>query len=150
MEIKPARYQKIIMWIWICFLMLALPILFLQGIFGRYGDRYSEVVSWFLPNIMPSLSLITGGIVITKQRTRGAPAEANRYIILITIILSVLYCLLLLSIILLSPFSHISPIRLMKQANYLLAPFQSVVNFFLLTLLYQVNRGAADSAGGGK
>jgi hypothetical protein len=141
MAAKTTQYQKIIMWIWIGCLLIILPILFLQGIFGRYGNRYSEVISWFLPNILPSLSLLTGGMIITGRNNRNPLAEANRYIILITICTSTLYCLLLFSIVLFAPFSRLSPIALMKQGNYMLAPLQSVVNFFLFTFLYQINRG---------
>jgi hypothetical protein len=93
MAAKTAQYQKIIMWIWIALLIVVLPILFLQGIFGRYGDHYGEMISWFLPNIRPSLSLLTGGMVITGRNTPSRLAEAHRYIILITICTSILYCL---------------------------------------------------------
>jgi hypothetical protein len=141
MAAKTTRYQKIIMWIWIGFLIVVITILFLQGLFGRYGDRYGEVISWFLPNILPSLSILTGGIVITGRNNPNRLAEAHRYIILITICTSILYCLLLICVVIFAPFARLSPITLMKQGNFLFAPLQSVVNFFLLTYLYQINRG---------
>jgi hypothetical protein len=48
------------------FLFLFL-LLFVQTLFGKYGDKYSEIFGWLIPLTVPTLSLMVGVMVADKK-----------------------------------------------------------------------------------
>lgn len=102
-------------------------ILLIQTIFGRYGERASDAWSWFLPTIMPTLSLVIGVMVMEAIGRKGRSVAVDPFLFRLTFGISAAYMLAVLSIFLLQPFSNIPPFELMNQANFWLGPFQGLV-----------------------
>lgn len=102
-------------------------ILIVQSILGKYGEGAAEAWSWFLPTLVPTLSLIVGVLVMdalkkgVKQRTVGA------FLFNLSFWLSGFYLLTLGLTIFLQPFSEMGALELMKVSNLWIAPIQGLV-----------------------
>jgi hypothetical protein len=102
-------------------------ILIPQTIFKHYGEKAGEAWSWFLPMIMPTLSLIIGVLVWDfLDKTIEVPG-ADGFMYRLSAIFSILYLLALGLTFFLSPFSPWTPLELMKQSSLYLGPFQGLV-----------------------
>lgn len=134
MDICKKRFAKL----WFICGGLIFVIVVLQSIFGKYTDRSNEVWEWFLPTIIPSLSLILGVLVIDSKSQTHAKIKVDKFLFNLSFYLSLSYLLLVSLTILLSPFveSIITPIDLMKKSNLWLAPFQGLVSGSLGAFFY--------------
>lgn len=132
--------------IWLGGAGLVFLILVVQSLVGRYGPQSEDAWAWYLPTVMPTLSLIIG-VLATDFRvaasaaaaattTTGTPAaspDANilpvaaRGLLWLGVALSVFYLLLVAVTILAQPFLQgVSPIELMHRSNLWLGPLQGL------------------------
>jgi hypothetical protein len=104
-------------------------LLLAQTMFGRYGDKVKEAWAWLLPTILPTLSLITSGIVISGPMGKSLETKTvDRFAFRLSLMLSIFYLVTVSLTFLLSPFSPVPPLELMKLSNLWLAPFQGLVS----------------------
>jgi hypothetical protein len=101
-------------------------LLILQTIFKHYGDRAGDVWSWFLPMIMPTLSLIIG-VLVWDGLGQSTQTRADSFVYWFAGGLSLVYLIALGLTFFLSPFSPWTPLELMKQSSLYLGPFQGLV-----------------------
>jgi hypothetical protein len=102
-------------------------LLIFQTIFKHYGERASDAWSWFLPTILPTLSLIIAVLVWDALQKAIDPGRIDRFMYRLTCVLSVLYLVAVGLTFFLSPFSPWTPLELMKQSSLYLGPFQGLV-----------------------
>ena len=102
-------------------------VLLLQTIFGRYGERSSDAWSWFLPTIMPTLSLAIGVLAMDAFGKDIRVMEVDAFLFKLTFGISSAYLVAVLLLFLLQPFTTVSPFELMNQSNLWLGPFQGLV-----------------------
>jgi hypothetical protein len=102
-------------------------LVFLQTIFGRYGEKTNEVWGWILPTVMPTLSLAIGVVVIDAIGRSVRVPRIDSFLFWLTCGLSTAYLLAVLLLFLLQPFTIVPPLQLMQQSNFWLAPFQGLV-----------------------
>jgi len=125
LTIKQCRRRLAVIW------FIGSAILFLlliaQTIFKHYGDRATAVWSWFLPMIMPTLSLIIGVLVWDAQDKAPGRGHADRFLYRLAAILSASYLLILSLTFFLSPFVPWTPLELMAQSSLYMGPFQGLV-----------------------
>jgi len=104
-------------------------LLLTQTIFGRYGDKAKDAWAWLLPTIVPSLSMIMTGIVISGPLGKSLETKTvDRFAFRLSLVFSIFYLITVSLTILLSPFSELPPLELMKLSNLWLAPFQGLVS----------------------
>ncbi|WP_456425770.1 hypothetical protein [Rhodocaloribacter sp.] len=121
------RAQKRLATLWFVAAGLLFSLLLLQTFFGRYGDQTREAWSWFLPTIMPSLSLIAG-VVASDALGRSDPkATVDPFAFRVAFLLSAAYLVIVSLTLLLSPFSPIPQLELMALSNLWLGPLQGLV-----------------------
>ncbi|MEI7694660.1 MAG: hypothetical protein WCI64_03290 [Chlorobium sp.] len=100
---------------------------------GPYLDRVSDAWGWFLPNVMPTLSLMVG--VAVKEFTAVADDQrvVDSFLFNLSLWLSVGYFTLLMASISLQPlFSpNVAPLDFLKQSNLWLGPMQGIVTLAL-------------------
>ncbi|WP_417377926.1 hypothetical protein [Gimesia sp.] len=100
-------------------------VLVIQAILGRYGNHVDDVFSWFIPTVVPTLSMILGVVGATafgpldKRQVRLSFYELAKWV-------SLAYIGVLLATIILQPFSPISAIELYKLSNFWLGPIQGL------------------------
>jgi hypothetical protein len=128
MRISMSKCKKRLAILWFFSSIFLFLILFFQTIFGRFDSRSNEAWSWFLPTIMPTLSLIIGVMVMDTLGKGIEIKRADMFFFRLTYLLSVAYILIVASTILIQPFSTMPLLDLMKQSNLWLGPFQGLVS----------------------
>lgn len=102
-------------------------VVYLQMIFGRYGDKVGDVWSWVLPTILPTLSLAIGVLVMDALGKGAKVARIDQFLYRLTFSLSCAYLIAVLLLFLLQPLSEVPALQLMQQSNFWLGPFQGLV-----------------------
>lgn len=90
-------------------------------------DHMTELWSWFLPNVMPTLSLIVSILIASSSSRSNAQAIADIFIYRMTAVLSVLYLLAVMTTFLAKPFSPLSFQAILRLSHLWLAPLQGLV-----------------------
>ena len=133
--------------IWLGGAGLVFLILVVQSLVGRYGSQSEAAWAWYLPTVMPTLSLIIGVLAtdfrVAATANAAAAASSNatatiatdakilpvsaRGLLWLGVGLSVFYLLLVAVTILAQPFlQDVSPIELMHRSNLWLGPLQGL------------------------
>ncbi len=104
-------------------------VLMVQTLLGHYGDKAKEAWAWFMPTIVPTLSLITSGVVISGPLGKSLETETvDQFSYRLSLVLSIFYLIVVSLTILITPFSATPPLELMKLSNLWLAPIQGIVS----------------------
>jgi hypothetical protein len=110
-----------------------------QSLTGYYEPRTEDAWGWFLPTVMPTLSLIVAALVADYRKHavsgQDAPKQPVGPLFWLGAGLSVFYLLLVALSILLQPLlQETSPLTLMQRSNLWLGPLQglcvAVLGFF--------------------
>lgn len=104
-----------------------LLLLAIQTLLGKYNSQEQEVWGWFLPNIMPTLSLIVSVFVVDAKRTNGPKETIDRFYFRFVYGLSLVYLMMLATTILIEPFTAYPPLELMTLSSIWLGAFQGLV-----------------------
>ena len=118
--------------VWLGGAGLVFALLVVQSLVGRYGDDTQAAWAWYLPTVMPTLSLIIGVLASDFRAAPMEPAakpqvEPPRGLLWLAMGLSVFYLLLVATTILVQPFLQaVSPIELMHRSNLWLGPLQGL------------------------
>jgi heme/copper-type cytochrome/quinol oxidase subunit 3 len=123
--------QKRLALLWFIFSGILFFIILFQSILGKYHGAESEVWSWFLPNILPTLSLITSVLVIGEIRyKKSKPKTVDNFVFKLSFFLSTLYLLTIIITVLATATasSSFTSLALLKKSQLWLAPFQGLVS----------------------
>ena len=122
--IVDARMQLSRLWfLWAFFLS---TVLILQSILGHFTDQVKEVWSWYIPTIVPTLSLMIGVLGASALGTEEESRIVRRGFFNITYWISAGYLLILTVTVILEPLTPMKTIELYLTSNYWLSPFQSL------------------------
>jgi len=127
MRIPIVKAQKRLAIVWLAGSGILFILLLLQTIFGRYGDKVDEAWAWLLPTFMPVLSLIIGVLIADNLGEGSENKTVDRFLLRLSLLLSIMYLIVVSLTILMSPFSEFTPLELMRISNLWLAPFQGLV-----------------------
>ena len=101
--------------------------LIVQSLAGTYGSSVNEVWAWFLPTVLPTVSLITAVLAADALGQTFESKKVDQFFYRLAIILSVAYLLAVGSTVFVSPLVAVTPLTLMKTSNLYLGPFQGVL-----------------------
>ena len=113
--------------VWFVGAGIIFAIVLLQSVFGRYAEHTTDAWSWFLPTVMPALSLIIGVLVADAMRGTICDRRIDPFMFRLTFSLSIAYFVIVLATILLQPFAPGPPLALLAMSNLWLGPFQGLV-----------------------
>ena len=113
--------------VWFGLAGLIFLLLVIQSVMGHYGAHATDAWGWFLPNVMPTLSLIVGVLVLDQLGGGVKTRTADAFLYRLALWLSCAYLLLILLSILIQPFAPLPPLDLMQQSNLWLGPLQGLV-----------------------
>jgi len=106
-------------------------LVFILSAIGRYGDNAVDAWAWFLPTIMPTLSLIVGVFVLDVMQQRADSATSDPFFFKLTFWLSAAYLIAVLLVLTLPNLAFVAAgvtvFDFMNQANLWLGPFQGLV-----------------------
>jgi hypothetical protein len=130
MRIPIANTKKRLAIIWFSGSGVLSTLLLLQTIFGKFGTEAKDAWGLMLPTFMPTLALIIGTLVAdaTASDNPEETVTVDRFFFRLSCFLSIAYLLTVILTILLSPFSQLSLLELIKLSNLWLAPFQGLVS----------------------
>jgi hypothetical protein len=127
-RISMAQCKTRLTTIWFAGSGVVFALIFAQTIGGRYGDHVNEAWSWLLPNIMPTLSLITGVLVADSLGKSIQIKSVNRFLFHMAFWLSGAYLLTITLTILLWPITNeLEPLTFLQKSSTWLAPFQGLI-----------------------
>lgn len=128
MTVSWDKSKKKLATFWLLSSFIIFAILLAQTILGRYESNIDQVFGWFLPTIMPTLSLIIGVLVNDAFKKSKNEPTVDSFFFRLSYTLSLAYLITVLLTLLLQPFSAFSALELMRLSNLWLAPFQGLVS----------------------
>lgn len=127
--------------LWFAGGLVVFVVLVLQSVFDRFGDRVEDAWSWFLPSIMPTLSLIVGVLVLDVTSSRDAEKKVDSFFFWLAFLLSAVYLVFVATTLFLQPFTGVPLLDLMKRSNLWLGPLQGLVAAALGAFFVKGERG---------
>lgn len=129
MKISWTKAKNNLASIWFIGAGVAFAIMFFQTVLGSYQGIADKAWSWFLPTVVPTLTLMIGVFVseaFTSEESRKM--MVNRFFYKLSFTLSIAYLLVVILSLLLQPFSPLSVEDQMTQSNLWLTPLQALVS----------------------
>lgn len=120
-------------------------LLFVQTLLGRYGDRVEDVWSWFAAVLVPVVTLIAGAFFSNKLGGSTGLEAVDSRVYGITLGMSVVYLIVVNASVLLSPFSSLSPLELMRFSELWLELFQGLLTMALGVFFIKQTTGGETS-----
>jgi hypothetical protein len=145
MTVAMVSCKKRLAVIWLSGSAIILAVLVIQTIMGKYGDKAQDAWSWFLPTIMPTLSLIIGVFVSDALGSGVGGKNIDSFMFRITCVLSSVYLILVASTLFLAPVSTYPPLVLMKMSNLWLGPVQGLTAGAMGVFFLSPDKGGAPS-----
>ncbi|WP_339137592.1 MAG: hypothetical protein WGN25_05845 [Candidatus Electrothrix sp. GW3-4] len=143
MRIPVGESQKRLVIIWFAGSGFLFALLFFQTVLGKYGSAAKEAWALMLPTFVPALFLIIGTLIAdaTSVSDPDETVTIDRFFFRLAEFLSIAYLTTVILTILLSPFSQISQLELIKLSNLWLVPFQGLVTAALGAFFVSKNTG---------
>jgi len=143
MMISTRTCKKRLAILWFTASLILFVLLVLQSVFGKYGAKMEDAWGWFLPTVMPTLSLVIGVLVFDATAAGGTEKEVESFIFRLAFCFSAVYLALVALTVLIQPFTSLSPLELMKRSNLWLGPLQGLVAAVLGAFFVKGERGKA-------
>ena len=123
MPLDNARWRLTYLW----FPAAGVPflIMIIQSALGKFGTDIQAAWSWFLPNVMPTLTLILGVLASVAFEASGS-REVRRPFFLLSYALSAVYLGVLTLTMFLQVFSSMKAVEFMSVSSFWLTPLQSL------------------------
>jgi hypothetical protein len=112
--------------VWLAGAGAVFVLMFVQTVGGKYGGQTQRAWGWFMPAVVPSLSVILSAIAygaLKPTATQSVDARAYR----VTLVLSSFYLLAVLATLLAQPLSAAPPLEFIEGSNLWLGPMQGLV-----------------------
>jgi len=103
-------------------------IVVIQSMLDRYGDRVEDAWKWFLPTIMPTLSLIVGVLVIDIKSSEKVTKMVDGFLFWLAFCLSAIYLVIVALTFFIQPFTTTPLLELMHRSNLWLGPLQGLTS----------------------
>jgi hypothetical protein len=123
-----ARCKIILGVIWMAFFLGLFTLLLLQVDGSKYGGDAGTVWSWFLPMILPTVTLIVGVFLLDVQNNSIQEAKVNFIVFFLAVSGSIIYLIFLSWIFLGEPFSSKNVFSAMKDYGMPISVLQGLVN----------------------
>jgi hypothetical protein len=126
-KIEMARCKKGLGKLWLFGGGFIFLILLGQTIFGHYEEQAEEAWHWFLPTVIPTLSLIVSAWVIEAKGKAVEQKPVSKRIYRGTWGLSAFYLFVILLSIIAQPYVSMLAVEWLNQSNLWLGPLQGLV-----------------------
>jgi hypothetical protein len=103
-------------------------LILLQTLFGKFGGEEKRAWSWYLPTVMPTLSLIIGALVTDRRSEPSADARrVDPFLYRLAMSLSATYFLVMLGPVMAQPFTDVTILEVLDLSSLWLGPLQGLV-----------------------
>jgi hypothetical protein len=128
MTIEFSKAKKLIATLWFIGGAILFFLILVQTITGKFEDKIQEAWGWFLPLILPNLTLMIGVFANDIKTLSTQDVTVDNFYYRLTFALSFFYLLSILLIFLLQPIISFPIIELMHNSSIFLGPFQGLVS----------------------
>jgi cytochrome bd-type quinol oxidase subunit 2 len=126
-RISVAHGQWRLAFVWMTGVGISFAVLLAQTMGQKYGDQYQKAWSWFLPTVIPILTLIIGSLVY-QAKTNGDAATVDKRMYLVSMVFSAFYLVLVLGVLVSTAFPGVPPLEKMSQSQLWLTPIQALTS----------------------
>jgi hypothetical protein len=127
MKISMQQSKQRLALLWFIGAGCLMALLILQTMLGKYSGQERDAWGWFLPNIMPVLSLIVSVFIVDAKNKDEVQDTIERFYFRFAYGLSLAYLLTITATILIEPFTQYPPLKLLNLSNIWLGAFQGLV-----------------------
>lgn len=128
MSVSLTKCKKSLATVWFAGAGIVFTLILLQTLFGKYSGEEEKAWSWFLPTVMPTLSLMIGVLVAdAKQEPAEEERKIDLFLFKLAMSLSIVYFGIVLVTVLVQPFTPLPILELLERSNLWLAPLQGLV-----------------------
>jgi hypothetical protein len=122
------RCRKSLATVWFTGAALTFTLIFLQTLFGKFDGAEKRAWSWYLPTVMPTLSLIIGALVTDRRSEPSADARCvDPFLYRLAMSLSAAYFLVMLGPVMAQPFTDMTILEVLDLSSLWLGPLQGLV-----------------------
>jgi hypothetical protein len=121
--------------LWLLSAALIFVLFLWETVTGKVGTDWQKAWAWFLPTVVPTLSLIVGGVVFASRDPATASNTVDRSLFWLAYLLSAFYLIVVIGTLLLM---HIAlggtktdPLVYLSSSSVWLIPIQGVVGLAL-------------------
>jgi hypothetical protein len=116
--------------LWLIGAAVIFVLMLAQTVGGKYGGQAQRAWGWFMPTVVPTLSVIVTALAYgAAKAVEEQTVEARAY--RMTFALSAFYLAVVLGTLLLQPLSDLRPLDFMSTSNLWLGPIQGLVGIAL-------------------
>jgi len=126
-RISVTQAQWRLAFIWMIGAGISFALLMAQTVGQKYADQYQKAWAWFLPTVIPILTLIIGSLVY-QARTNEDGATVDKRMYLVSTALSAFYLILVLGVLVSTAFPGVPPLEKMSQSQLWLTPVQALIS----------------------
>lgn len=124
-RMRPCQWRLVI--VWGLFSFACVVLLIVQSSVGKYGEASTDAFAWFLPTVLPTLSLMIAALVDNERRGDETERDVSQFLYRLAFGLSVIYLSLVGFAILFEPFAIKQGVAYLTSSNIWLGPFQGLV-----------------------
>jgi hypothetical protein len=122
------KCKKSLAKVWFLGAGIVFILILFQTLFGKFSGQQEKAWGWFLPTVMPTLSLMIGVLVAdAKQEPAKDERKIDPFLFKLSMRLSISYFVVVLLTILVQPFTEMLILDLLEQSNLWLGPMQGLV-----------------------
>jgi hypothetical protein len=126
LSVQTCRKRLAVLWALVGAVLFIVVVI--QSMLGRYGDRVEDAWKWFLPTIMPTLSLIVGVLVIDFKSSEKIVKVTDGFLFWVAFCLSAIYLAIVALTFFIQPFTSVPLLELMNRSNLWLGPLQGLTS----------------------
>ncbi|MFT7559501.1 MAG: putative membrane protein [Flavobacteriales bacterium] len=130
MKVKMFDCQKRLSRLWYIYAGILMALLIAQTLGGKYSDQ-DKIWQWFLASVMPTLSLISGGIITLVMNKDKHRITIDRFFYRMAWWVSFVYLSLLLLTLSVENLTSLTADELQDVSSLWLIPVQGIVAVFL-------------------
>lgn len=123
-RLSVARRRLAMLWLIVAGMLMLL--LIVQTAAGKYGSEVKRAWGWFMPSVIPTLTLIIGTIAFQATQSSTGELEVDRFSYRTAIATSAFYLTILVGTVLLQPLVAGSALSWLELSNLWLGPLQGV------------------------
>lgn len=130
-KIQMTKCQTNLMVTWTTGSTLLLIIVWLQILFGHYGDKGRDAIEWLAPAIMPTWSLVVGVWANNAINKNKSTEKVDKGIYWAVFFTSISYLFFILCVFAIQPMIPRPPLEVLKDSSLVLALFQGIMCAFI-------------------
>jgi hypothetical protein len=119
--------QRWLLVLWIVLAGTAFVIMSVRTL-GPNSAEMRHVWEWFLPSMMPSLTLVVTTYISSTQHEAASRREVDRSVITLAALLSAFYLAAILAALIYYPLRPSPQVEVLHSANLILGPLQGLVS----------------------